>query len=303
MTDKQLYKKTFDTVISSGMKPVEVDEIKKGNQRIRGLKSKSAVAVITICVLLGGGGIAYAYTNGIFDMLKQNYTTLFKEQEKEEQENLIVMETEPIETEEDYEGGNVFDEALYYGYVEQVEMYINELGVHDYRRVKKLSKEELEGSYYNDDYTEITIQGVKYHTMLQSKELDEEEELEDSPLKVWVFSEESWLDRSSVMAEEVKTSVIEGVVKPIMSGRVAIHNNDATRSFERNLTEEECANAQVCLYGHYVKLGEDIYVVNGMGQEDGIRLQPTQGYQGDAPVDETTLNALIFFSIDEWMEM
>ena len=33
MTDKELYKKTFDAVISNGMKSVEVDEIKKRNRK------------------------------------------------------------------------------------------------------------------------------------------------------------------------------------------------------------------------------------------------------------------------------
>ena len=65
------------------------------------------------------------------------------------------------------------------------------------------------------------------------------------------------------------------------------------------MTEEECANAQVSLRGDYVKLGEDIYVVTGI---EDIYLWPIQGYQGNIPVDEATLNAESFFSIDEWME-
>lgn len=299
MTDKQLYKKTFDTVIASGMKPVEVDEMKKGNRKIRGLKGKSAVAVITICVLLSGGGMVYAYTNGIFDMLKQKHATLFEEQEKERAETVKFMESEPGENGEVYKGETIFEEALYYGHVEQVEMYINESGSHDYRRVKKLSTKELEGAYYNEDYTQMTIQGVKYYVMPQSKDLDEGE---DSPFTVWVFSEENWLDRSTLMAEETKLFVIEYVVKPIIESRVAIYNNDENCSFKRNLTEEECANAQVSLYGTYVKLGEDIYVVTGIGQEEDIYLWPTQGYQGAVPVDEATLNTTTFFSVDEWME-
>ncbi len=297
MTDKELYKKTFDTVISNGMKSVEVDEIKKRNRKSKGLKNKSAVAVLIICVLLGGGGVAYAYTNGIFDLLKQKHTAHF---EKQEEENaMLYMQVEPDEKEEPFKGGNVFENALYYGYVEQVEMYINESGFHDYRSVRKISEEDLEGAYYNEDYTEMTIQGVKYHTMLQSKVFDEEEESEDFHLKVWVFSEESWSARSSLMAEEEKIGVIEWVVKPIMNGRAAIYNNDENNSFERNLTEEECANAQVSLRGDYVKLGEDIYVVTGI---EDIYLWPIQGYQGNIPVDEVTLNAESFFSIDEWME-
>lgn len=304
MTDKQLYKKTFDTVISSGMKSVEVDDMIKSNRKAGRFKCKAAVAAITVCILLSSG-VAYAYTNGIFDMLQQKYTDIFKEKEKEMAEEAKSVETEPVEPGgEALEGGAVFDDALSHGYVEQVEMYINELGFHDYRRVKKLSKEELEGAYYNRDYTELTIQGVVYHVMLQSKEFEDEEVLENEPLKVWIFSEENWSDRSRMMAEEAKGGVIEEVVKPIMNGRAALYNNDENRSFERELTQEECANAQVSLVGTYVKLGEDIYVVTGSGLLDGgeICLFPAQGYQGDAPVDEATLNAETFFFIDEWLE-
>lgn len=52
------------------------------------------------------------------------------------------------------------------------------------------------------------------------------------------------------------------------------------------------------------ELGYGHFFVTGSGLLDGgeICLFPAQGYQGDAPVDEATLNAETFFFIDEWLE-
>ena len=61
--DKEQYKKTFDTVASFGMEPLEVRRIMK-NSRKHAYMNKIAAAAAVVAVLAGSTGVAYAANVG-----------------------------------------------------------------------------------------------------------------------------------------------------------------------------------------------------------------------------------------------
>ena len=63
MMDKEQYKKTFDTVASFGMEPLEVRRIMK-NSRKHAYMNKIAAAAAVVAVLAGSTGVAYAANVG-----------------------------------------------------------------------------------------------------------------------------------------------------------------------------------------------------------------------------------------------
>lgn len=72
MTNREKYKKTFDSLVSSEYIALEVDEMKKEHENKKG-KNNVAAAALLIIALIGTGGVAYAASKyyGLLDFTKQ----------------------------------------------------------------------------------------------------------------------------------------------------------------------------------------------------------------------------------------
>lgn len=72
MTNREKYKKTFDSLVSSEYIALEVDEMKKEHENKKG-KNNVAAAALLIAALIGTGGVAYAASKyyGLLDFTKQ----------------------------------------------------------------------------------------------------------------------------------------------------------------------------------------------------------------------------------------
>ena len=71
MTNREKYKKTFDSLVSSEYITLEVDEMKKEKKKGR---NNVAVAAFLVAALIGTGGVAYAASRyyGLLDFTKQH---------------------------------------------------------------------------------------------------------------------------------------------------------------------------------------------------------------------------------------
>lgn len=71
MTNREKYKKTFDSLVSSEYITLEVDEMKKEKKKGR---NNVAVAALLVAALIGTGGVAYAASRyyGLLDFTKQH---------------------------------------------------------------------------------------------------------------------------------------------------------------------------------------------------------------------------------------
>ena len=63
MTDKEQYKKMFDTVASFGMEPLEVCDIMKKKKK-HTYMNKAAAAAAAVFLIAGSTGVAYAANVG-----------------------------------------------------------------------------------------------------------------------------------------------------------------------------------------------------------------------------------------------
>ncbi|MBR1599713.1 MAG: hypothetical protein IJ661_12495 [Lachnospiraceae bacterium] len=96
MTNREKYKKTFDSLVSSEYIALEVDEMKKKHENKRG-RNNVAAAALLIAVLVGTGGMAYAASKyyGLLDFTKQR-----TEQIPEDAVELIDTEIVPEKVDE-----------------------------------------------------------------------------------------------------------------------------------------------------------------------------------------------------------
>ena len=167
MSEKDFYKNAMDKIALHTMEEIDTKQIrqKKKNMYARHRKMAAAVAL----VILITGGTVYAAKIGIFDAIFQNTKQLYNQQETE-----VILTTEEehiyaVDEDGNYmilnDDGTPFDikaaytEARDKGYIYPYQICLDEEDYHTYERTGIFDEEDLKNSIFNDDYTEITIDG------------------------------------------------------------------------------------------------------------------------------------------------
>lgn len=196
-----------------------------------------------------------------------------------------------------------FNNALDQGFVYQYEMYLNEDNLHEYRFVHSFTKEELKGAKFEDNYSKINISGSSYYIKWgfpgQFKEEDAElPEIDEWTIILRVFTEENWLEGNRILAVEQHEAVKNNVIIPLLKDGINIVSNE-DRSVIRSCSSEEIKSSLVSENGVFVKISDEIYVVN-LTLEGKNVLRPFKGYGGDAGfLDPYSYK---FYSLEEWMQ-
>lgn len=192
MSDKDFYKNAMDKIALHTMEEIDTKQIrqKKKNMHARHRKMAAAVAL----VILITGGTVYAAKIGIFDAIFQNTKQLYNQQETE-----VILTTEEehiyaVDEDGNYmilnDDGTPFDikaaytEARDKGYIYPYQICLDEEDYHTYERMGIFDEEDLKNSIFNDDYTEITIDGETYH--LEKSYMQKEDEPKDQCV-LWAF--------------------------------------------------------------------------------------------------------------------
>ena len=207
MSDKDFYKNAMDKIALHTMEEIDTKQIrqKKKNMHARHRKMAAAVAL----VILITGGTVYAAKIGIFDAIFQNTKQLYNQQETE-----VILTTEEehiyaVDEDGNYmilnDDGTPFDikaaytEARDKGYIYPYQICLDEEDYHTYERTGIFDEEDLKNSIFNDDYTEITIDGETYH--LEKSYMQKEDEPKDQCV-LWAFPMSNWEQRAEIFARE-----------------------------------------------------------------------------------------------------
>lgn len=325
MNDKELYQKTMNKVISSKMIPVEVDQMTAYKKKRSHKVHYTAVAALIISILVVSGGSVYAISNIIHQKLNEHQAVMLEE---ETESHIIVVDGDSHDVDgsvkvvaddlHDLDGGILSEKAVICekardaGTIYQYEMYLDTTtNYHSYRKIGNFTSAELENAIFNDGYTEMTIDGITYRIVVgYASKGSEYENSENEIPAIWAFSLEHWNnERSQIVAEESYLYTRNRVVIPISEGNVAVYANDKPNSdtLVKEFTEDEYMNAEISLNGFYVRIDREMYVVNYDVDPETyeltghIRLRPIEGYTGDCPTDEESINQQPFFTIEEWL--
>lgn len=150
---------------------------------------------------------------------------------------------------------------------------------------------------------EITIDGETYH--LEMSYMQKEDEPKDQCV-LWAFPLSNWEQRSEIFARETMLSTKERKVKPLVEGKVEVYDNINDELIPDAISQEDLQNAEVDLYGNFLRVNGTYYVFNGIYDEDdesGLILRPWEGYQGNLACDSDGYEGRTYYSIEEWMEI
>lgn len=311
MSDKDFYKNAMDKIALHTMEEIDTKQIrqKKKNMHARHRKMAAAVAL----VILITGGTVYAAKIGIFDAIFQNTKQLYNQQETE-----VILTTEEehiyaVDEDGNYmilnDDGTPFDikaaytEARDKGYIYPYQICLDEEDYHTYERMGIFDEEDLKNSIFNDDYTEITIDGETYH--LEKSYMQKEDEPKDQCV-LWAFPMSNWEQRAEIFARETMLWTKKDMVIPLVEGKVKVYDNMNDELIPDAISQEDLENAEVDLYGDFLRVNGTYYVFNGIydeADESGLILRPVEGYQGDLAYDPDGYEGRTYYSIEEWMEI
>lgn len=310
MSDKDFYKNAMDKIALHTMEEIDTKQIRQKKKNMHARHRKMAAAAVALVVLITGGTV-YAAKIGIFDAIFQNTKQLHNQQETE-----VILTTEEehiyaVDEDGNYlmlnDDGTPFDikaaytEARDKGHIYPYRICLNEEDYHTYERTGIFDEEDLKNSMFNDDYTEITIDGETYHLEMSYKQ--QEDEPKDQCV-LWAFPMNNWEQRSEIFAKETMLWTKKGTVIPLVEGKFKVYDNINDELIPDAISQADLQNAEVDLYGYFLRVNGTYYVFcrrdNENGEEELI-LRPTEGYPGDLNVEECE-NAT-YYSIEEWLEI
>ena len=180
---------------------------------------------------------------------------------------------------------------------------MDEEDYHTYERMGIFDEEDLKNSIFNDDYTEITIDGETYH--LEKSYMQKEDEPKDQCV-LWAFPMSNWEQRAEIFARETMLWTQKDTVIPLVEGKVKVYDNINDELIPDAISQEDLKNAEVDLYGDFLRVNGTYYVFDGIYDEDdesGLIFRPVEGYQGDLAYDPDGYEGRTYYSIEEWMEI
>lgn len=79
-----------------------------------------------------------------------------------------------------------YTEARDSGRIYPYRICLDENNYHTYERIGTFNEQDLKNGYFNEDYTEITLNGERYH--LTEAYLPEDDDQESQEFSLWIFS-------------------------------------------------------------------------------------------------------------------
>ena len=249
MSDKDFYKNAMDKIALHTMEEIDTKQIRQKKKNMHARHRKMAAAAVALVVLITGGTV-YAAKIGIFDAIFQNTKQLHNQQETE-----VILTTEEehiyaVDEDGNYlmlnDDGTPFDikaaytEARDKGHIYPYQICLNEEDYHTYERTGIFDEEDLKNSMFNDDYTEITIDGETYHLEMSYKQ--QEDEPKDQCV-LWAFPMNNWEQRSEIFAKETMLWTKKGTVIPLVEGKFKVYDNINDELIPDAISQADLQNA------------------------------------------------------------
>ena len=280
--------------------------------------NKQKKAIITICITIGAIlvmviTVMAATSNPIVEKLAEKKRMQSGDVRKIESgssdnSNSEEYDLQEMKTQFNNELIKQYELAVDKGYVYQYEIYLDENNAHNYRFLHAFSSDELASAIFEDSYSILRINESRYYVkwgyLGDYGEADADlPSIEEGAIILRVFSEDNWNERNEILAQEMYLWVKNTVVNPIAVGDIAqLSNSD--NSIEHIFTKDEVQGALVSENGIFVKINDDVYVINYVRDESGnngkkIVLKSLEGYMGDAKVLDP--DSYQFYPISEWL--